>query len=52
MIVAPSSLDDCSINTATPGYPVEAEILSVRTWWRRPISETLAVCARRFWAAY
>lgn len=35
------------------GYsgPVEAEIFSVKNWWRRPVAETLEVCRQRFAAS-
>jgi sugar phosphate isomerase/epimerase len=33
----------------TAGYdgPVEVEIFSAADWWRRPVAETLGVCAER-----
>jgi sugar phosphate isomerase/epimerase len=32
------------------GYrgPVECEIFSSANWWKRPVTETLRVCAERF----
>jgi sugar phosphate isomerase/epimerase len=32
------------------GYagPVECEIFSTKNWWKRPMAETLRVCAERF----
>ena len=35
------------------GYtgPVECEIFSAKNWWKRPMSETLHVCAERFASA-
>jgi len=39
-----------AVEAAGYGGPVEAEIFSAQTWWKRPIAETLAVCAERFQA--